>query len=566
MQKTVPFFQTALTPHVYQSEIRQEGFCTRFREGMVYRYPGIVPLLEVCGTHYEMGLQYGVLLAPEIQIACESYERIFTWTAERMGSPVEDFYALLRSQTSLLLKKLPQRFVDELQGIAEGAGMQFADVAVCSLIYDVLSGMACTGLLMRTADGRVIHGRNNDTGGYGGEELSMLPVVVKHKARGFHTLNHLDFVLFLGVETGSNERGLAFSEETLKIKEPDPQAMSLVYLVRMILEESSSLAELPDYFEKYPVVGAYGTVWSDRKSGEGQLIELTPKAWNSIPLKDSLLWDFNHILSPDLLGQQTQSKNFFPDPDREALAEGFPQKPAYNLEDAVDFLRLQTDPQGRDYTRKGRRHAVCNHEGQQMVVFDPQGDGFYLALGVSYAACQNVYHVFEDFSRRPELFRPGLEMLPVVVERARLENLLIDQREKRDRYRKLAQNYRDEANIQFLCAYNSFLLGELPQYADFLKKAHELDPDEAEYVLFMALAAYQKQEYSQAVKILEEIQPGSLYKRDQALTLYLLSAAWGHLDLQKAETSRKALRKLLAEMQAEDHFMKELVPLIERQG
>ena len=421
MQKQVPFFQAPACPDVFSSEIREEGFCTHFRGGKVYRYPGIVPLLEVSGSHYEMGLQYGVLLSPEIKIACENYECIFSWTAGMLGSSVPDFYRWIRQQTAVLLKKLPQRFVEELQGIAEGAGMRFEDVAVCSLIYDVLSGMACTGLLMRAADGRIIHGRNNDTGGYGGEELAMLPVMVKHKAKGYHTLTHLDFVLFLGVETGSNAEGLAFSEETLKIEEPDPQGVSLVYLVRMILEECSSLAELPRYFEAYPVVGAYGTIWSDRKSGEGLLAELTPTAWEIIRLEGSLLWDFNHIYSPALRKQQTQAKNLFPDPDRETLAKGFPQKKEYSLQDAVAFLRLQFDPQGLDYSRKGRRSPVCNYAGSQMIIFDPQGDGFYLGLGVYYAARQNIYHIFDDFSRQPELFLPGLPMPPAVVESARMK-------------------------------------------------------------------------------------------------------------------------------------------------
>ena len=120
----------------------------------------------------------------------------------------------------------------------------------------------------------------------------------------------------MGVETGCNDQGLAFSEETLKIQEPDPQGMSLVYLVRMILEESSSLEVLPHYFEKNPVVGAYGTIWSDRKSGEGLLAELTPTAWNIIRLQGPLLWDFNHFYSDNLLEQQSQVNNLFPDPDR----------------------------------------------------------------------------------------------------------------------------------------------------------------------------------------------------------------------------------------------------------
>ena len=95
---------------------------------MVYRYPGLVPLLEVSGTHYEMGLQYGVLLRPEIKNALESYERIFTWTASTLGSPAHAFHEMIRKRTEVLLKKLPGRFVEELQGVSEGAGLAFEDV------------------------------------------------------------------------------------------------------------------------------------------------------------------------------------------------------------------------------------------------------------------------------------------------------------------------------------------------------------------------------------------------------------------------------------------------------
>ena len=233
--------------------------------------------------------------------------------------------------------------------------------------------------------------------------------------------------------------------------------------------------------------------------------------------------------------------------------------------DAVDFLRLQVDPQGLDYSRKGSRNPVCNHQASQMVIFDPQGDGFYLALGVYYAAHQNIYHIFSDFSRKPELFRPGLPMPPAVVERARIENLLISKKERRDSFVKLAQTYKDEAQIQFLCAYYSYLLGELPQYAVYAHRASELDPQEAEYLLYLGLAAHQNRDFHTAIQILEKIKPASLYRRDQVMYQYILFAAWQQLESKKAEKYRIALDNLLAETNAGQHFEKSLLPLIERQ-
>ena len=40
----------------YQQEVITEGVKSTFRGGVVYRHPGMVPLLEVSGDHYEMGL------------------------------------------------------------------------------------------------------------------------------------------------------------------------------------------------------------------------------------------------------------------------------------------------------------------------------------------------------------------------------------------------------------------------------------------------------------------------------------------------------------------------------
>ncbi len=62
-----------------------------FREGTVYRHEGHPPMLEASGNHYETGLQYGVLLRPEILAGLEAYEGVLRYT-------VEDAIAFLRSR------------------------------------------------------------------------------------------------------------------------------------------------------------------------------------------------------------------------------------------------------------------------------------------------------------------------------------------------------------------------------------------------------------------------------------------------------------------------------------
>ena len=66
--------------------------------------------------------------------------------------------------------------------------------------------------LMRGKDGSIIQGRNNDTGGFGGEELAKLTVVVRHNAIGKNAVTHMDQLLYMGVETGYNSKGLSFGE------------------------------------------------------------------------------------------------------------------------------------------------------------------------------------------------------------------------------------------------------------------------------------------------------------------------------------------------------------------
>ena len=541
-------------------EVTTEGVKSTFHDGVIYRYPGMVPLLSVSGDHYEMGLQYGVLLRPEIMKALETYGKILRWEAKKAHVPYPIFTAVLKFKAKRMSRRLPKRFLEEIKGVSEGSGVPEDAIIMVSLFYDVGMAMGCTGVLMRGKGGTIIHGRNNDW--YESDDLGKLFVVVRHRANGYNSVTHIDFPLWLGVETGYNDAGLAFSEETYGIKKPNSKGFPIVYLARIALETCSTLDEVYHTLDKYSVIGGYGTLWSDRDEGRGAVVELTPTAHAVKEMQGSILWNFNHIYDQKLRRQQRAKAEMDGwNLDREAIASAFPKKSEYEIKDAIEFLRARKGPDGTDYSWCGTKTPICNDCGLQMVVFDPQGDGFYLAVGTSYAACQNVYHIHGDFSRAPELFMEAVPLEPVVKEAARIKNALASKEEKLQAYIQLAQKNKEDANAHFLVAYHSFHQSRWDLFAEYAWRAYSMKPSLAEYKLFAGIAAYQQKEPDKAIELLEDIEPSELNPLQELYRLTVLENTWASKNAEKSAHYNAQKRAILDKYDAHVYYRKEIAPL-----
>jgi predicted choloylglycine hydrolase len=543
-------------------KVTTEGVKSTFRDGVIYRYPGMVPLLSVSGDHYEMGLQYGVLLRPEIMEALETYGKILRWEARKAHVPYPIFTAVLKFKAKRMSRRLPERFLEEIKGVSEGSGVPEDAIIMVSLFYDVGMAMGCTSVLMRGRDGAIIHGRNNDWSE--SDDLGKLTVVVRHRADGYNSVTHIDFPLWLGVETGYNDAGLAFSEETYGIKKPDPQGFPIVFLARMALESCSTLEDVYRFLDEHSVVGGHGTVWSDRNEGKGAVVELTPTATAVRELKGSLLWNFNRIYDSRLRPQQRVRTSLDGwNWDREAIASTFPEKQEYEIEDAVQFLRAQETPDGTDYAWCGTKSPICNSGSLQMVVFDPYCDGFYLATGNSFAACRNVYHVHEDFSRVPELIMKAVPIKPVVEEAAEIKNRLVGGAEKLKAYVELAQKYKNDANAQFLVAYHSFMQSRWDLFADYAQRAYSMKPLVVEYKLFAGIAACQQKQYDKAINLLQNIDSSGLHPWQEIFRLTALERAWASRSAEKSAHYNAQKRAILDKYDAHVYYRKGIAPLFE---
>ena len=557
-------FPGSITKPETQREIVKKGVKASFRGGVVYRHPDMPPMIEVSGSHYEMGLQYGVLLRPELVSALDSYQRVVRWLAGQQETPYADILDMLMSSSARLASRLPGRFLQELQGMADGSGTPFDTVAALALFYDVLMAKGCTGVLLRGEGGALIHGRNNDSTSFGGQELAQVVVIARHKPDGYNHVTHVDYLFWGGVETGYNNQGLSFSEETLSVREPNPDGFSLPYLARMALEECATLEQLYPLFDSHPTVGAYGTVWGSRGQGTGMVAELSPVGWSAIPLQGPLLWNFNRFYSPKLKALQHPRVNLGAgNRDRESLAGSFPLQEGYSVEDAIHFLRLQVDAEQVNYAWSGSRQPICNQAGQQMMVFDPAGDGLYLSLADSFAARRAIYHVHDDLALPPEPFMAALPLPPVVEKVAEIENRLLSGPDKLAAYVDLAAEYVEEANVHFILAWESLRAKRGDLFVKHAQRAWALAPAHADYRLFAGLAACRRQDMDKAIELLEGIEPVERFPEYELYRLFGLEAAWTPRDPKRAAHWARERESVLQAHDAQEYFDQELRPSME---
>ena len=341
----------------YQAET--EGICSTFREGRVYRHPGHPPMAELSGTHYEMGLQYGVLLREDLRRAMEAFEPAFALSAAAVGLPPEHLLGYLKQQAAALSLGVPARFLEEIQGICAGSGMDYDTALAMVLSYDLSMAAGCTSVVVTDSLGRRIHGRHDDSAWTLGNAVMDVLAIVKYRAEGFREVVQPGPLLFLGVETGYNSAGISFSEETLHPAKPNPAGGSLPYFVRAALEESDTLQDILDRAEGYPFIGGYGMIFCSRAERKAMLVEAAGPEVRHREAPGPIFWNFNQYYDPDLIPLEQPGRRVLGyAPDRERLASEFPAKAAYELSDLPAFLRIQRDKGGVDYAWCGSRTAI----------------------------------------------------------------------------------------------------------------------------------------------------------------------------------------------------------------
>jgi isopenicillin-N N-acyltransferase like protein len=243
-------------------------------------------VLRVKGRPYEMGYQQGALLRDDIR---ENVRFLFEVKAKELkvelgGLKLLDAKQVIKGIASRQRKFIPERFFDELQGIADGAGMDVQDIIIANFIPELFhcSGFAISG--SATKSGTLYHGRILD---YGCDwRLQEHAVLTVAEPFGKIPFVNVTYAGFIGSVTGMNAERVSIGEMGGKGM-GHWDGVPMAFLVRMVLEEADTLERAIAVFHDNPRTCEYYFVIADGKSGKGVGIEASWDQFGVVAMGES---------------------------------------------------------------------------------------------------------------------------------------------------------------------------------------------------------------------------------------------------------------------------------------
>jgi len=238
-----------------------------------------VTILHLNGSNYEMGFQHGFLLKDEIK---ENMRMISGWFEKRGFS-----YDIFLEIWDLMKDSLPQEYKDEMQGMADGLGVSFEEVAVYNTWPAVINHalVACCSAAAwssATADNKLYHMRSLDilhpalgikdpeTGTYFRENQVL---IVRNPDKGFASIypESAGNVCSWG---GINEKGIAIGANTCLTYDSTFLGISAAFRMRMVLDHAATADEAINIINSNRTCG-WNFIISDGKIPRGYVIEQT---------------------------------------------------------------------------------------------------------------------------------------------------------------------------------------------------------------------------------------------------------------------------------------------------
>ncbi|MHB1150730.1 MAG: C45 family autoproteolytic acyltransferase/hydrolase [Eubacteriales bacterium] len=254
-------------------------------KGALYQQNGN-RILVVKGTPYEMGYQHGVLLK----------ESVIALTEAVLRESEKEMPGLLEQIWEIQKDYIPERYLREMEGIAEGSGLSLKQVQLANIMPEQFH---CSGIAVfgdATLDGELFHGRILDYSvDYGLQDHA---VVIVAQPDGFNGFINASFAGSIGSVTGMNDQKIAVGEMGGG-GEGKWEGIPMSFLVRMALEEADTLKDGIKVFKDNDRTCEYYYVISDGNDKSAVAIYATPIIFETLsPGK-------NHLLLPAKIRKDT---------------------------------------------------------------------------------------------------------------------------------------------------------------------------------------------------------------------------------------------------------------------
>lgn len=291
-------------------DVRTEESGTYFDRGSL-KYDHGIPVLVLEGSPAQMGLQYGVLLRKPLQKSLAMMDEIINGVLEERPWYQRLLFPAWKSwYTRTMGKRIPERYLEELHGIAEGSGIDYETVLFVATGAGIFDHFGCTSAVVKTSDG-ILHGRNLD---WMPLSLGNTPLIIEYRPSDRQRYTSFTMVGVPGCVQGINEKGLTLSTNIafrLRAETPDNDGMPVMYKNREVLESASSLdAAQKLYMSWHTDECGWMITMSSLSEKDGAIIEMFDNNVVRTGLADGRVSIHNILFNPALLGKTLLSRRY----------------------------------------------------------------------------------------------------------------------------------------------------------------------------------------------------------------------------------------------------------------
>ncbi|KAK4549705.1 hypothetical protein LTR36_005006 [Oleoguttula mirabilis] len=239
------------------------------------------------GTPYEIGLKHGQEAKVQVSRSMKFYAGMFQETAKMSWPKVQD---LAMTFEPVMRRKWPA-YLEEMNGVAEGAGVELADIIALNVRTEIAFGLfsdGCTALSWKTNDASFL-AQNWDWMEAQKENLIILTI----EQQGKPTIKMVTEAGLIG-KIGLNSAGVGVCLNAIRVKGMDPTRIPCHLGLRMVLE-SNSREEAVQTLEKYGVASSCHMLIADATGGVG--LEWSAVEMQRVNMSASKIFHSNHFLA-----------------------------------------------------------------------------------------------------------------------------------------------------------------------------------------------------------------------------------------------------------------------------
>ena len=366
----------------YPVEIR-DGV-KHFSQGYLEYRLGI-PFLHARGVAYEVGLQYGVLLKEEmgavfrnlLQIKREMLERLaknkpwYQRLAMRLIAPI-----FLEFRIRSFRSRLPQEYLSQLKGMAEGSKIPLKDLLAGVFFED----LACSQFIVKRG-GRFLQGRNAD---YPMPFLGEHPLVSHISKTGKYSYIDVGVVGLPYVISGVNEKGLTLSWSGANETKFIGKGTTLFF--NRILEECRDLSQVEGIGKN---VDRFITFVGSSEEKEGVVYEIVGGRLCRNDMKEDYVFAANRCVSDEMAKRfnTIEDWNWSNRGRLDKYRELMSGQEEWDVDAAIALLSNTDFYHYREVVPARGEADTINHDQTMLsTVLDPQNGTVYFAVHPHYAA------------------------------------------------------------------------------------------------------------------------------------------------------------------------------------